>query len=59
MAALFCYQFFSTFSENYSLRGGTVFSAYTAVAFNDSNSFIRNQGVALNVSSYISVKVII
>ena len=42
--------FSSTFSENWSIRGGTVFSAYTGIAFNDSNLFKNNQGVALNVS---------
>lgn len=45
----------STFSENYSLRGGTVFSAYTTVSFNGSNSFIKNQGVAL----YVRINIIL
>ena len=31
-----------------------MFSAYTAVAFSGSNSFMRNQGVALNVRNYFS-----
>ena len=46
---------FSTFSENNSLRGGTVFSAYMTVTLNGSNSFKNNQGVALNVSNYVLI----
>jgi len=43
----------STFTENFGANGGTVFSAYSPVAFHGTNVLVKNRGPAIRVSNML------